>query len=167
MGRGGNGDESLNGSAPRRQGSTVVVAGSDGCSYELEPGVLDERAEAAFLHGQCHALALALHERTGWPIIGVEDEELDICHFHVQTPCGRALDITGAHEIDDYLELEHVDYCPELEYLVEQGPEYVASLGSDPNWRAPRLDVARSFVEALLAREGLDAEASAAAPVSA
>ena len=34
-------------------------------------GVLDENAEVVFTRGQCHALAIAIHQLTGWPIKGV------------------------------------------------------------------------------------------------
>ena len=33
-------------------------------------GVIDSEAEIVFTRGQCHALALALHKLTGWPIKG-------------------------------------------------------------------------------------------------
>lgn len=34
----------------------------------LTPGVLDGHALRAFTHGACGALAIALHDATGWPI---------------------------------------------------------------------------------------------------
>jgi hypothetical protein len=34
-------------------------------------GVLNEEAEAVFTRGQCHALAIAINQLTGWPIKGV------------------------------------------------------------------------------------------------
>jgi len=33
-------------------------------------GVIDKEARFAFTNGQCHALAVALHRLTGWPIKG-------------------------------------------------------------------------------------------------
>lgn len=39
----------------------------------LTPGVIDGAAEHAFSYGACAALAYALHEATGWPIIGITD----------------------------------------------------------------------------------------------
>lgn len=128
----------------------VVLAGADGLSIKVSPGVLDESSRLAYTQGQCHALALALHEATGWPIIGAEDEELDVCHFFVRTPDGLLLDITGAHEPEEALQLEHMSFCPAPEYLAEQDPEWVASLGEDPEWREPDLMTARSFVYPLL-----------------
>lgn len=32
----------------------------------LKPGVLDGAAEAAFMHGACAALAIAIRDETGW-----------------------------------------------------------------------------------------------------
>lgn len=34
-------------------------------------GVIDENAKRAFQHGQCHALAIAISQMTGWPIKGM------------------------------------------------------------------------------------------------
>jgi hypothetical protein len=34
-------------------------------------GVIDEEAELVFTRGQCHSLAVAIHEETGWPIYGL------------------------------------------------------------------------------------------------
>ncbi len=129
------------------------MRGSWGSEHTVTPGVLDERAFAAFTEGQCHALALALNEQTGWTIVGVEDEELDIMHFCVRMPDGRLFDVAGAFEPEEYLRLEHVDgFCPDLEYLVDQAPEWVARLGEDPDWRIPDVETARSFVAPLLER---------------
>ena len=38
---------------------------------EQNMGVVDKEAKIAFTRGQCHALALTLHQLTGWPIKGV------------------------------------------------------------------------------------------------
>jgi len=118
----------------------------------------------AYTSGQCHALSLALHEATGWPIVGAEDEELDICHFFVRTPDGRLVDITGAHDPRRAIQLEHMTFCPGVEYLTEQAPERVAALGDEPGWRKPDLETARSFVAPLLRACGLEAPGDAAPP---
>lgn len=36
-------------------------------------GVIDSKARKAFMHGQCHSLALAIRELTGWPLFGFVD----------------------------------------------------------------------------------------------
>lgn len=66
-------------------------------------GLLDEDARYAFTQGQCHALAMAVHEDTGWPIVAwsfwrygdVPD------HYLVKTPDGQLLDIKGTHDQGD------------------------------------------------------------------
>ena len=64
-------------------------------------GVIDETALRAFRCGQCHALALALHELTGWPIKGLGDPGWDDtpnspAHCVVWSPQHRAyIDIGG------------------------------------------------------------------------
>lgn len=50
-----------------------------------------EEAEEAFLQGSCESLALAIHERTGWPIFRNEE------HAWCVTPEGNAVDIRGVH----------------------------------------------------------------------
>jgi hypothetical protein len=149
MGRGQQDSRAL---APQRR--EVFLAGVEGRRWPVEPGVLDERARAAFLHGQCHALALAVHEVTGWPIVGAEDESLDICHFLVRVPDGRLLDITGARTLAER-QLEDMGWCPDEEYLVEQEAQWVRRIGSFADWRAPDVAAARSFVAPLLAESGL------------
>lgn len=136
------------------RGRRVTVAGSWNSQHTITPGVLDDAAFAAFTQGQCHALALAIHEETGWPTYGCEDGEGDLEHLVVKTPDGRILDISGAHQLEDFLELEHHS-CPDPDFLVELDPEGVRALGEEPDWRAPEVDVARSFVRPLLEREGL------------
>lgn len=134
----------------------AVLEGSDGTRFAVVPGALDERAREAFTRGHCHSLALALHEATGWPIVGAEDEELEICHFFVRTPDGRLLDVTDAHAPEEALQLEHAAFCPGPDYLVEQPAEWVAGIAEeDPSWRTPQVGLARSFVAPLLRAFGL------------
>lgn len=54
-----------------------------------------------YLRGECLTLALALHARTGWEIVSIEDgdpEDPDVCHVLVRLPDGRTLDADGLHE---------------------------------------------------------------------
>jgi hypothetical protein len=69
--------------------------------YEWDDEILDERAVQVFTGGQCHAMAVALNRRHGWPIYAIENEEdYDISHFCVELPDGRMLDVTGAHPLE-------------------------------------------------------------------
>jgi hypothetical protein len=54
-----------------------------------------------YLRGECLVLALALHARTGWEIVSIEDgdpEDPEVCHVLVRLPDGRTLDADGLHE---------------------------------------------------------------------
>lgn len=69
---------------------------------ELDPADgLTEEADRAFSNGQCHALALALHDLTGLPLAGLEwdDDYADVPipnHVFVFDPAtGDALDVGG------------------------------------------------------------------------
>jgi len=92
----------------------------------LTPGVLDGSAERAFTYGACGGLAIALHDRTGWPLVTVTDAEsayaagggdlagagerqrADVSneagmgasgmHWLVLHPSGRLLDVDGLHD---------------------------------------------------------------------
>lgn len=80
---------------------------------KLTPGVLDGYAMRAFKYGACGALAIVLHEATGWPIVAITDAHNvydgeagggSAMHWTVQLPDGRLLDVDGAHEADDLVE---------------------------------------------------------------
>jgi hypothetical protein len=58
-------------------------------------GVVDENASYAFTHGQCHAFAIAMHDITGWPIIGIGGEPDTPSHFCVYDP-----------HIDDFVDID-------------------------------------------------------------
>ena len=71
-------------------------------------GVIDENARKVFSAGQCHALALAIHELTGWPIKGIgnrynDDEPQSPAHCVVWCPpLKKYVDIKGAKGRDYY-----------------------------------------------------------------
>lgn len=68
---------------------------------KVTAGVIDDNARHAFTHGACGALAVAIHDTTGWPIIAVgKCDGLDM-HYAVRRPDGLLVDIEGAHSDDD------------------------------------------------------------------
>lgn len=89
---------------------TVEVKDAHGDSVELTPGTIDDAAEYVYRNGQCLALAIALAERTGWPVHvrHFEDgDDADPCglysnlrHASVETPTGTLLDIYGESDAD-------------------------------------------------------------------
>lgn len=79
----------------------------------LTPGTLDGAALHAFKHGACGALAIALHDATGWPVASVTDSHnvMDgramggsALHWTVLRPDGMLVDVDGAHEPADLVE---------------------------------------------------------------
>ena len=111
--------------------------------FELVPGELTDDARYVFTRGQCHSLALALHEATGWPIFGDFVSEYDDTpdHVFVQAPDGRFVDVEGTPTILG-AEVREVD--PEDCY---------ESFGGD--YRRPEVEAARHWVEPVLAQVGL------------
>ncbi len=72
---------------------------------KLTPGVIDEFAKRAFKFGGCGALALAIHEATGWPLVAITDAHNvedgkalggSALHYSVRRPDGLLIDIDGA-----------------------------------------------------------------------
>jgi hypothetical protein len=53
----------------------MMTGMADDLARGLTPGVLDAQAQRAFRLGGCAGLALALHRRTGWPLVKVTDAE--------------------------------------------------------------------------------------------
>jgi hypothetical protein len=85
---------------------------------ELPYGPLGElRAKWALTMGECHNLALAVHEHTGWPLIGfspwLEDDHGTtgiLTHVAVLTPDGYVLDghgVTPVGHAEENLESDH------------------------------------------------------------
>lgn len=70
----------------------------------LTPGVVDNSAKRIFTQGGCGALAIALHDITGWPIVAITDHHNvedgraglgSALHWAVRHPSGLLLDING------------------------------------------------------------------------
>lgn len=82
----------------------------------LTPGVIDGSAQNIFLQGGCAILAIALHDATGWAIIGITDRHNvygdqigggSCLHWCVKTPDGQFLDILGLRSPEDVVEAYH------------------------------------------------------------
>lgn len=149
MGRGNNSTNQPDLSAGRRASGS---AGAEPVKIEVyeqqamlvTPGVIDDAAHAAFSSGQCHALALTVHEQTGWPLRAIEDDDADIVHVYIETPDGRALDIAGVHANRD----EYVASWGSYDEPVDR--EHVLDLVDSGGWRVPNVDIAKTFVPSLL-----------------
>lgn len=120
-------------------------------AFEVTPGVIDAESVRAFMTAQCHALALEIHDRTGWPLVGLTDEFGEVGHVMIRTPSGRLLDITGAWDADDLL-----DENTSLFYDVEDlAADEVRGFGSADEW-APRTPLASLFADVTLRYETHD-----------
>jgi hypothetical protein len=128
----------------------------------VEPGLLDEVAMEAYKSGQCLALALALHDRTGWPVMllvrgkkrSLQKVKMDdIIHALVRAPDGYDVDIYGDNE-PEVLEEEATDLHGRHTWLeITERGEIEKWLVAHPAYAAG-LDeaLARTFVELVLAR---------------
>jgi hypothetical protein len=93
---------------------TYTVLDSGGGPCDVTPGVIDDEADWVYTNGQCLALAVAMSEQTGWPIVVTRDDLGDtidgepyftLRHALVQAPDGTLLDIRGEQgSIDDVLD---------------------------------------------------------------
>jgi len=126
----------------------VVVDLPRGGSVELTPGVLDDAARYAFAAGHCHALALAIHERTGWPMLAMSGRNSgykDLRHVVVLMPDGKWLDIQGPRDSEEQLHL----------HIQPISADEVVNMGRIRHWKNPQVEIAREFVQPLFEQHGL------------
>jgi hypothetical protein len=83
-------------------------------------GHIDANAERAFTNGQCHALAIAIHDLTGWQLIALcqadpddFEDRYDVLdnsgHVVVRTPRGDYLNIRGKDVLDRWSDSKPVE----------------------------------------------------------
>lgn len=127
----------------------------------LTPGVLDGAAEHAFKYGACAALAYALHEATGWPIVGITDNHNvydgklgggSSLHWGVLRPDGLFVDVDGARAVEDVVgeydaEADDEKAAWGIGTKADIEEWYVESQGEPIS-----ISLARTFVEPLLER---------------
>lgn len=82
-------------------------------SSNLTAGVIDGYAISTFKQGACGALAIAIHDATGWPIYAITDAHNiygdqagggSALHWVVKHPSGLFLDIEGLSTAQDLVE---------------------------------------------------------------
>jgi hypothetical protein len=123
----------------------VRLEGTHSRIFVLEAGSLDDAALLAFTGSQCHGLALAIQQKTGWPLVAVDDGSGKCVHICTRDPAGRLIDVTGSHSPE---EMSRNSGGATRE--VDRG--YLAELQSRHEWVAPDPDSAYSFVEPVLKR---------------
>ncbi|MEU0110672.1 hypothetical protein ABZ313_35650 [Streptomyces sp. NPDC006251] len=142
-------------------GRQVTLPGLNGAQHTVTLGVLDRAAKLAFSYGQCHALARALSEETGWPMAVLIDpaccQDADVCddvmfgdvcscqfeHLVAVRPDGFHVDITGAFEPGTARGCEGKADVPVTDAMWEY-------LVHSPYWSPPAIEAARTFVAPLL-----------------
>lgn len=133
------GQRDITPATPRRTAGLFFYLGAARCT----PGVIDDAARAMYLRGQDHALALALHETTDWPIVRGSHPAAEHDHFAVVRPDGQLVDICGARTPAQWARAhgERSDVsAAELASLHHAGP-----------WQAPDVELAMTFVPEVLA----------------
>lgn len=128
--------------------------------FKVRAGELDDTATKAFSEGQCHALARAVHERTGWPIaVRYQAEASDTGlaqsaenhwdHAYVVHPSGKVLDVHGLQSKEELDRRLGDDWPAEHQQVPHDWPHW-----KSPGIRRPAMKVARSFVDPLLKKIG-------------
>ena len=128
----------------------------------LTAGVLDGYALRAFKYGACAALAIALHEATGWPLVAITDSHNvfedgtagggSALHWTVRRPDGLLVDVGGAHCEQSLVD----EYCAEADD--GQAAAGVSTLADAQEWYVEcqgepiPVKLARTFVAAVLAK---------------
>jgi hypothetical protein len=116
--------------------------------------VIDKDVVDTFTRGQCHALALAIHEQTQLPLAGVwrlfEDPESETpAHVVVLLPDGDLLDIEGPG-----VECRWSDIYGAAVIVKPLEVEYVHDL-HNRDYSKPRMEEAKPRAKAVLKKYGI------------
>jgi hypothetical protein len=123
----------------------IALEGTHNRIFVLQPGILDDRALLAFTGSQCHGLALAMHRRTAWPMVAVDNSSGECIHICVRDPENRLVDVTGAHTDDEM--------ARESKGAIRHASEtFIHDLESRHGWVPADIDGCESFVDAVLNR---------------
>ena len=115
---------------------------------EIDPHNIGPHEVYVYTRGQCGALALAIHEATGWQLCvmtEVADEPVEDVGNHVIciTPDGMGVDVTGIHTLDS-MQVKW-GMCP---CFVNVDEDTVWNLG----WDEPHMEPAREVAKTILAK---------------
>jgi hypothetical protein len=129
----------------------------------LTPGVLDGSALHAFKTGACGALAIALHEVTGWPIVAITDSHNvhngkagggSALHWAVKRPDGKIVDVDGAHSPEDLVAEYHDDADEGLAAIGVSSRADVVEWYVESQGEPIPVKLAYAFVDAVLLKAG-------------
>ena len=114
-------------------------------------GVIDKAALTAFRCGQCHALALAIHELTGWPIKGLGDP------YNEDTPDSPAHCVVWNPALRRYIDIGGiVDRRKNRRYRVVNRNVSKRQLNHFRYYLKPDVEAARPFARAVLRQLGIE-----------
>ncbi|GAA3702477.1 hypothetical protein GCM10022224_080370 [Nonomuraea antimicrobica] len=139
--------------------------------FRLRPGVVDADAIELFGFAQCHRLAAAMHERTGWPFALVQqlvDGVWKWAHVGVFTPGGRMLDIHGPREVAEVERQMNDTYGPparvrSLDTLADLR-DAIAPTNGLANWKddingAAGVEIVMLLADTLIAKANAESQA--------
>lgn len=124
--------------------------------------MIDDVTRRAYTNGQCHALSIAVQERTGWPIrlivpvatLGTEDPQHLLrrvrkswLHAANLMPDGRLLDITGSSTQEELLSAWGIGLA-----LFDPPENFTETLHVDHSGVEPDMEVAHHYAELTLLR---------------
>lgn len=114
--------------------------------WTIDPHNIGPDEVRVYTRGQCGALALAIHEATGWQLCvmadGDDPEEVHSYGDHVIciTPCGMGVDVTGFHS------LSAMEERWGLPCFVEVDEDAVWNIGWDEHDMEPAREVAKTIL---------------------
>lgn len=102
-----------------------------------------------FMNGECHLLALELHERTGWPLLAVKTGEV-VLHVAVHPPGhpNLMLDIKGLRPVKSFAQ----DYDCHIKYITTNTVQSYINRGQLYAPTSAASEVARLTSELVLAK---------------
>lgn len=130
-------------------------------ALNLTPGVLDGYAMSAFKRGACGALAIALHDATGWPVVAITDAHNvfdgkagggSALHWAVLRPDGKVVDVDGAHDPEDLVEEYHAEADDEEAAMGRSTRADVVEWYIEAQGEPVPVTLAATFVEAVIAK---------------
>jgi hypothetical protein len=119
-------------------------------------GAINDSVIHTFTHGQCHSLAGAVLEMTGWPVVILTTELLWYpLHFGNLHPSGNIIDIRGMFSFDDWRVSLNDQPFVQNPQIVEDHPwsslDFIRRINqTEHEYNPPNFELARLFAPILL-----------------
>lgn len=126
-------------------------------------GMLHSMYEDPFLHGECYAFAIALHQGLGWPLVGLM-EKGEAAHAGVRSPDGRIHDVRGfvseeefvrpfssesPYDLQELLVEDLLVIRPVHENVIKRARQVAETLWPELPWRSASISEVAAFVDKL------------------